>query len=175
MKSLEKNFKKFRSNVVQSMNSKEINSYLKSISENLSYLIKKNKNDIIKENDNGKYENAYDLIEETENNNNEQILFLALITFHHKQGGVVECTFPPKEEIISKDILNSLIDKNNEKINTKELVIEYILNNLINYCLIDGIHLVDNDSNFFLFMIFQKFYIVFLIIFKKIQIMEKII
>ena len=156
MKSLEKNFKKFRSNVVQSMNSKEINSYLKSISENLSYLIKKNKNDIIKENDNGKYENAYDLIEETENNNNEQILFLALITFHHKQGGVVECTFPPKEEIISKDILNSLIDKNNEKINTKELVLEYILNNLINYCLIDGIHLVDNDSNFFFIHDFPK-------------------
>ena len=65
MKSLEKNFKKIRSNVVQSMNSKEINFYFKSISENLSYLIKKDKSDILKENDNGKYENAYDLIEKT--------------------------------------------------------------------------------------------------------------
>ena len=88
MKTLGKKYKKIRSNVVQSINSKEINSYLKSISENLSYLINKNKNDIIKENDNGKYENAYDLIDKTENNNNEQILFLALITFHHKQGNI---------------------------------------------------------------------------------------
>ena len=156
MKSLEKKFKKVRSNVVQSMNSKEINTYLKSISENLSYLIKKDKNDIIKENDNGKYENAYDLIDKTENNNNEQILFLALITFHHKQGSVVECTFPSKEEIISNELMNSLIDKNNEKIKTKELALDYILNNLVNYCLIDGIHLADKDSNFFFIHDFPK-------------------
>ena len=151
MKSLEKKFKKVRSNVVQSMNSKEINTYLKSISENLSYLIKKDKNDIIKENDNGKHENAYDLIDKTENNNNEQILFLALITFHHKQGSVVECTFPSKEEIISNKLLDSLIDNNNEKIKAKALALDYILNNLVNYCLIDGIHLADKDSNFFFY------------------------
>ena len=156
MKTLGKKYKKIRSNVVQSINSKEINSYLKSISENLSYLINKNKNDIIKENDNGKYENAYDLIDKTENNNNEQILFLALITFHHKQGSVVECTFPQKDEIISNNLMDSLIDENNEKINTKELALDYILNNLVNYCLIDGIHLVDIDSNFFIIHDFPK-------------------
>ena len=149
MKNLEKKFKNVRSNVVQSMNIKEITTYLKTISENLSILIKKDKETIMKENDNGKYENAFDLINSKENNNNDYILFLALVTFHHKQGGVVECTFPPKEQIISSEKLDGLIDKNNEKINTKELVLEFILNNLVNNCLIDGIHLVDTDSNFF--------------------------
>lgn len=149
MKNLEKKFKKVRSNMVQSMNIKEITTYLKTISENLSNLIKKDKETIIKENDNGKYENAFDLINAEGNNNNDQILFLGLITFHHKQGGVVECTFPPKEEIISSGKLDGLIDKNNEKINSKELVFDFILNNLVNNCLIDGIHLVDTDSNFF--------------------------
>lgn len=149
MKNLEKKFKKVRSNMVQSMNIKEITTYLKTISENLSNLIKKDKETIIKENDNGKYENAFELINAEGNNNNDQILFLGLITFHHKQGGVVECTFPPKEEIISSGKLDGLIDKNNEKINSKELVLDFILNNLVNNCLIDGIHLVDTDSNFF--------------------------
>ena len=147
-KSLEKKFKKVRSNVVQSINNKEINTYIKIISDNLSYLIKQDRTDIIKENDNGKYENVYDLIEINENNNiNDHILFLALITFHHKQGGVVECTFPLKEEILSSEKLDILIDENNEKINTKELVLEYILNNLVNYCLIDGIHLSDKEPD----------------------------
>ena len=149
MKNLGKKFKKVRSNVVQSMNIKEITTYLKTISENLSNLIKKDKDTIIKENNNGKYENAYDLINTKENNNNDQILFLALITFHHKQGGVVECTFPPKEKIISSGKLDELVDKNNEKVNSKELVLDFILNILVNNCLIDGIHLVDTDSNFF--------------------------
>ena len=145
MKNLGKKFKKVRSNVVQSMNIKEITTYLKTISENLSNLIKKDKDTIMKENNNGKYENAYDLINTKENNNNDQILFLALITFHHKQGGVVECTFPPKEKIISSGKLDELVDKNNEKINSKELVLDFILNILVNNCLIDGIHLVDTD------------------------------
>ena len=149
MKNLGKKFKKVRSNVVQSMNIKEITTYLKTISENLSNLIKKDKDTIMKENNNGKYENAYDLINTKENNNNDQILFLALITFHHKQGGVVECTFPPKEKIISSGKLDELVDKNNEKVNSKELVLDFILNILVNNCLIDGIHLVDTDSNFF--------------------------
>ena len=175
MKTLEKKFKKVRTSVVQSMNIKEITSYLKSISENLSSLIKKDKKTIIKENNNGKYENAYDFMPIKNNsNNNDYILFLALITFHHKQGGVIECTFPPKEEIISSKKLDILIDENNEKIKSSELVLDYILNNLVNYCLIDGIHLVNEDSNFFLYMIFQKFYIAFLIICKKRLIIMKI-
>ena len=150
MKTLGKKYKKIRSNVVQSMNSKEINLYLKLISENLSNLINKDKETILKENDNGKYENAYDLMTNIEGNNiNDHILFLALITFHHKEGAVVECTFPSKEEIISSEKLSSLVDENNEKINSKNLVLDYILSNLVNYCLIDGIHLTDNDSNFF--------------------------
>ena len=151
MKNIEKKFKKVRSNMVQSMNIKEITTYLKTISENLSILIKKDKETIMKENDNGKYENAFDIINTKEKNNNDQILFLALITFHHKEGGMVECTFPPKEKILSSNKLDGLIDKNNEKFNSKKLVLDFILNILVNNCLIDGIHLVDTDSNFFFY------------------------
>ena len=79
----------------------------------------------------------------------------------------MECIFPSKEETLSIDKLNILIDKNNEKMNTKKLSLEYLLNNMINYCLIDGKHLSDKDPDFFLFMIFQKYYIVYLIIYKK--------
>ena len=146
MNKLHKQLKRVKTNVVQSMNSKEIYKYIKKISENLSSLISKDKNTLKQENDNGKYENAYDFIE---NNNNDHILFLALVTFHHKQGGVIECTFPNKEKILESENLNSLIDENNEKIKSNELVLEHILNYLVNYCLTDGIHLVNEDSSFF--------------------------
>ena len=149
MNTLQKKLKKVRTSYVQLMNSKEIKSYIKNITDNLSHLITKDKETLIKENDNGKYENVYDLIPNTQNDNNDQISFLALVTFHHKQGGVIECTFPNKETIIGSANLNMLVDKNNEKLNTKELVLEFILNNLVNYCLMDGIHLVNNDSSFF--------------------------
>ena len=156
MNTFHKKLKKVRANYVQSINSKEIISYINNITDTLSYLIRKDKNALIKENNNGKYENAYDLVANTENNNNNYILFLALVTFHHKQGGVIECTFPNKEAIIKSEKLNSLIDKNNEKINSKELVLEFILNSLVNYCLIDGIHLVNNNSSFFFIHDFPK-------------------
>ena len=149
MNTLQKKLKKVRTSYVQLINSKEIKSYIKNITDNLSHLITKDKETLIKENDNGKYENVYDLILNTQNDNNDQISFLALVTFHHKQGGVIECTFPNKETIIGSENLNMLVDKNNEKLNTKELVLEFILNNLVNYCLMDGIHLVNNDSSFF--------------------------
>ena len=150
MNTIQKKLKKVRTSYVQSINSKEIKSYIKNITDNLSHLITKDKETLIKENDNGKYENAYDLIPNSQNHNNDQILFLALVTFHHKQGGVIECTFPNKETIIGTEKLNVLVDKNNEKLNTK-LVLEFILNNLVNYCLMDGIHLVNNDSSFFFY------------------------
>jgi hypothetical protein len=158
MNKIHKKFKKVKTNVVQSMNSKEINNYIKIISENLSSLISKDKNTLIKENYNGKYENAYDLIpnDNNDNDNNNHILFLALITFHHKQGGVIECTFPDKETILASDKLNSLIDNNNNKINSNNLVLDYILNKIINYSLIDGIHLVNDDSSFFIIHDFPK-------------------
>ena len=143
-----KKYKKIRSNVIQTMNIKEINSYLKNISENLSDLIKKDKEAIMKENDYGEYENIYDYVND-EKNNNDKILFLALITFHHKKGSVVECTFPNKESIVNSDKLDCLVDEKNEKLNTKALVLDHVLNNLVNYCLIDGLHLVNSDSQIF--------------------------
>ena len=153
MKSIENKIKKAKNGAIQTINSKEIKFYLRNFSENLSYLIKQDQ--INKVNNKGKYENAYDLVFNEKNKyNNNNILLIALITFHHKQGGIIECTFPSKEELISNEEIKSLIDK--EKFRTIDSVLDYILNNLVNYCLTDGIHLSNNETNFFFIHDFQK-------------------
>ena len=151
MKSIENKYKKTKTNVIHSINNKEIASYLKDLSDNLSCLIKKDKSLIEKENSYEKYETAYDSMfdQEYTNYNNNHILFIGLITFHHKLGGVIECTFPKKEELISSEKINELIPSDNEKFKTTESVLEFISNNLVNYCLMDGIHLINKDTNFF--------------------------
>jgi len=158
MKSKENKYKKTKTNVIHSINNKEIFSYLNDFSDNLSCLIKKDKSIIEKENNYGKYETAYDSMFDPEytNYNNNHILFIGLITFHHKLGGVIECTFPEKEELISSEKINELIPSDNEKFKTNESVLEFISNNLVNYCLMDGIHLVNKDTNFFVIHEFSK-------------------
>ena len=158
MKSIENKYKKTKTNVIHSINNKEIASYLKDLSDNLSCLIKKDKSLIEKENSYEKYETAYDSMfdQEYTNYNNNHILFIGLITFHHKLGGVIECTFPKKEELISNEKINELIPSDNEKFKTTESVLEFISNNLINYCLMDGIHLINKDTNFFVIHEFSK-------------------
>ena len=158
MKSIENKYKKTKTNVIHSINNKEIISYLKGFSDNLSSLIKKDKSIIERENNNGKYENAYDSMFEADYNNynNNHILFIGLITFHHKLGGVIECTFPKKEELISSEKINELIPSDSDKFKTSESVLEFISNNLVNYCLMDGIHLVNKDTNFFVIHEFSK-------------------
>jgi hypothetical protein len=158
MKSIENKYKKTKTNTIHSINNKEIFSYLKDLSDNLSYLIKKDKSIIEKENSYGKYETAYDSMfaPEYNNYNNNHILFIGLITFHHKLGGVIECTFPQKEELISSEKINELIPSDNEKFKTSESVLEFISNNLVDYCLMDGIHLVNKDTNFFVIHEFSK-------------------
>ena len=158
MKSIENKYKKTKTNVIHSINNKEIASYLKDLSDNLSCLIKKDKSLIEKENSYEKYETAYDSMfdQEYTNYNNNHILFIGLITFHHKLGGVIECTFPKKEELISNEKINELIPSDNEKFKTTESVLEFISNNLVNYCLMDGIHLINKDTNFFVIHEFSK-------------------
>lgn len=158
MKSIENKYKKTKTNVIHSINNKEIASYLKDLSDNLSCLIKKDKILIEKENSYGKYETAYDSMfdQEYTNYNNNHILFIGLITFHHKLGGVIECTFPKKEELISSEKINELIPSDNEKFKTTESILEFISNNLVNYCLMDGIHLINKDTNFFVIHEFSK-------------------
>ena len=155
MKSIENKYKQTKNNVRHTMNNKEIISYLKDFSENLSILIQKDKKEIENENNNGKYENAYDLVFKPEDNyTSNHVIFLALITFHHKLGGVIECTFPPKEILNTNMELKSYVDNN--KFTTTESVLDYISNNLVNYCLMDGIHLVNKDASFFIIHDFKK-------------------
>ena len=121
MKSIENKIKKAKNGAIQTINSKEIKFYLRNFSENLSYLIKQDQ--INKVNNKGKYENAYDLVFNEKNKyNNNHIILIALITFHHKQGGIIECTFPSKEELISHEEVKSLIDK--EKFSTSDSILD---------------------------------------------------
>ncbi len=155
MKTTENKTKKTKNDTTQAVNNKDIIFYIKNFSENLSSLIINDKNKSLSQNHNEKYETAYDTLFTNDiPYNNNHILFISLITFHHKLGGIIECTFPPKEELISNEELNSLIDKDNFP--NSESVIEHISNNLVNYCLIDGIHLTNNDTNFFFIHDFKK-------------------
>ena len=155
MKTTENKTKKTKNDTTQAVNNKDIIFYIKNFSENLSSLIINDKNKSLSQNHNEKYETAYHTLFTNDiPYNNNHILFISLITFHHKLGGIIECTFPPKEELISNEELNSLIDKDNFP--NSESVIEHISNNLVNYCLIDGIHLTNNDTNFFFIHDFKK-------------------
>ena len=146
---------KNKKNEVKSTDSHGITNYLKKFVDNLSSLINQDKGKIEEDNNSGKYENAYDLIFNKDNKyNNNNILFIALITFHHKLGGIIECTFPPKENLNDNDELKSLVD--NGCFDSTNSVLEFILNNLVNNCLIDGIHLTNNDTNIFFIHDFQK-------------------
>jgi hypothetical protein len=150
-----KRIKHIRQSIIQTYHSKDYKGYLNKIGTNISKFLKKdNNNIIIKEKENEKFNEIYD--SKKVDKIDDEILFFALITFHQKKGGVVECTFPPKEEIISKRKLDKLIDKNDKNFSKYDLILDKIYNYLINYCLIDGIHLQENNSNFFIINDFPK-------------------
>ena len=148
-------FSKMKESFSQAFNLKSINKEIKIISEQFQSLIKLEKEKI---NEITKYE-EYELNYSPPLNNNENkeitesnnILYLALVSFHQKKGSVVELTYPSFEDIKnnpSNDIL-SLIDENSENNKNIESIINTINSQLINYSLMDGIHLMDNDTQIY--------------------------
>ena len=88
------------------------------------------------------------------------ILYIGVISFNQKKGAVVEFIYPDcdalKNNDESKTYLESLIDKNNKKLDSIEKVIENINYQLTYLCMPDGAHILKNDSQFFLIQNLSK-------------------
>ena len=139
---------KMKETLTQTFNIKSINKEIKSISELFLSLTKNDSQITTSENDFGKYEILYN--QRTNNDNiveSNNILYLALVSFHQKKGSVIELTYPPIEQLIKEpnEDLKSLIEKDEDI----ESVIKKMNSQLINYSLMDGIHLVDNDTQIY--------------------------
>ena len=79
---------------------------------------------------------------------NSPILFIAIVSFHHKKGSIVEYTYPSKEDLIkNNNIIPSLIDNTNK---TKENLLDELFFQLTCVCLPDGIHASNRDTQFFI-------------------------
>jgi hypothetical protein len=77
--------------------------------------------------------------------NDNPILLVGVIAFHHKKGSIVEYLYPAKEEIIKThhEYLTTISTTEPEK------VIDDILNQLTYFCLPDAVHTTNEDSQFF--------------------------
>ena len=81
-------------------------------------------------------------------NLNNPILFIAIISFHHKKGSIVEYTYPSKEELLKNNENLSYLIENSGK--TKENLIDELFFQLTCVCLPDGIHASNRDTQFFI-------------------------
>ena len=149
-------FSKMKETFTQAFGIKTINKEIKLISEQFQSLINLDKEKIEQITNYEEYELNYtspmiiskENEEITESNN---ILYLALVSFHQKMGSVIELTYPSLDDMKnnpSKDLL-SLIDEKTEKNNNIESTIDSINSHIINYSLMDGIHLVNTDTQIY--------------------------
>ena len=76
------------------------------------------------------------------------ILFIAVISFHHKKGSIVEYIYPSKEELLKNEENLSFLIENSEK--TKENLLDDLFFQLTCVCLPDGIHASNRDTQFFI-------------------------
>ena len=87
------------------------------------------------------------------------ILYIAVVSFNHKKGSIIEFTYPDKEELLEKNIeskkfFESLIPSDNSL--TKEKIFDDINNQLTYLSMPDGAHSLTSDSQFFLIQNFSK-------------------
>jgi len=75
------------------------------------------------------------------------ILLIALISFHHKKGSIIEYSFPPKESLHKNSNISYLIEHKNISI---EKFVEDLFQKLTYICLPDGIHCTKSDTQFFI-------------------------
>jgi len=75
------------------------------------------------------------------------ILLIALISFHHKKGSILEYSFPPKELIHKSPNISYLIENKNTSV---EKFVEDLFQKLTYICLPDGIHCTKSDTQFFI-------------------------
>ena len=87
------------------------------------------------------------------------ILYIAVVSFNHKKGSIIEFTYPDKENLLEKNeesklYFESLIPPNSSL--TTENVFDNINNQLTYLCMPDGAHSLKSDSQFFLIQNFSK-------------------
>ena len=87
------------------------------------------------------------------------ILYIAVVSFNHKKGAIIEFTYPDKDELLEKNeesklFFESLIKDDNSL--TKEKIFDNINNQLTYLCMPDGAHSLTSDSQFFLIQNFSK-------------------
>ena len=75
------------------------------------------------------------------------ILLIALISFHHKKGSIIEYSFPPKESLHESPNISYLIKNKNISI---EKFVDNLFQKLTYICLPDGIHCTKSDTQFFI-------------------------
>lgn len=73
------------------------------------------------------------------------IILIALVTFNQKRGSIIESTFPNESFLLDDSFIASL----NPKMSPKDILSD-LCNQLCQFCLFDGIHLVDSDKEYFL-------------------------
>ena len=88
------------------------------------------------------------------------VIFIALVSFHQKKGSIVEYTYPSKEAILSSqtDFFDSLkrIEGDKQIDVSNEEILNDIENQLSAFCLPDGIHVVNRDTEFFIIQNYNK-------------------
>ena len=159
-------FSKMKESFAQAFSLKTINKEIKIISEQFQSLIKIEKEKINEITNYGEYEINYTIPFNSNAENKEilesnNILYLALVSFHQKQGSVIELTYPPIDTMKNNpsNELLSLIDEKAEKSNNIESIINTINSQIITYSLMDGIHLVDTDMQiYFLYNLKKPIY-----------------
>lgn len=82
------------------------------------------------------------------------ILFIAVVSFHHKKGSIVEFTFPSKEDLLKNE--NTLSYLKSLSTLPPQSTLDDILNQLTYLCLPDGSHYLNKDSQFFLIQNFSS-------------------
>lgn len=102
--------------------------------------------------------NQINISENQNNHNKNEILFVAVIAFHHKKGSIVEYTYPSKEEIIKTnyDYLTELINFKECDIKNVDDAIEDMFNQLTFFCLPDMVHMKNEDAQFFFIQNFKN-------------------
>ena len=75
------------------------------------------------------------------------ILLIALISFHHKKGSIIEYSFPKKDALHKNSNISYLIENKNISV---EKFVEDLFQKLTYICLPDGIHCTKSDTQFFI-------------------------
>ena len=75
------------------------------------------------------------------------ILLIALISFHHKKGSIIEYSSPSKESLHNSPNISYLIENKNITI---EKLVDDLFQKLTYICLPDGIHCTTSDTQFFI-------------------------